>query len=96
TTQSGEAMLFDIRMSDGSIPPVASEAFDAQGKSVGYVVQGGRLFARGLKDKGTIKVIWGQSTADNCTFSYHSVVKRQTDKPAVTILPVRCMRPQKQ
>lgn len=96
TTQSGEAMLFDIRMSDGSIPPVASEAFDAEGKSVGYVVQGGRLFARGLKDKGIIKVIWGQYSSDNCTFSYQSVVKRQTDKPAVTILPVRCMRPQKQ
>lgn len=47
TTQSGEAMLFDIRMPDGSIPPMASEAIDAQGKSVGYVVQGGRLFARG-------------------------------------------------
>ncbi|EAU4677858.1 fimbrial biogenesis outer membrane usher protein [Salmonella enterica] len=96
TTQSGEAMLFDIRMSDGSIPPMASEAFDAQGKSIGYVVQGGRLFARGLKDKGTVKVIWGRYAADHCIFSYHSVVKRQTDKPVVTILPVRCMKPQKQ
>lgn len=95
TTQSGDAMLFDIRMSDGSVPPMASEAFDSQGKSVGYVVQGGRLFARGLKDEGTIRVVWGGYDADNCTFSYHVVTTLQTDNPVATIQPVRCMRPEK-
>lgn len=95
TTQSGEAVLFDIRMSDGSTPPMASEAFDTQGKSVGYVVQGGRLFARGLKDKGNIKVVWGSYITDNCTFSYHIVAKHQANNPVATIQPVRCIRPEK-
>ncbi|ECG8572661.1 fimbrial biogenesis outer membrane usher protein [Salmonella enterica subsp. diarizonae] len=95
TTKSGDAMLFEIRMSDGIVPPMASEALDNQGKSVGYVVQGGRLFARGLKEKGTIKVVWGGYAADNCTFSYHVAAKFQTDKPVATIHPVRCMRPEK-
>ncbi|QJY64949.1 hypothetical protein HPG92_10630 [Salmonella enterica] len=71
-------------------------AINRHQSDTGCLPQGGRLFARGLKDKGIIKVIWGQYSSDNCTFSYQSVVKRQTDKPAVTILPVRCMRPQKQ
>lgn len=94
TTQSGEAVLFDIRMSDGSTPPMASEAFDTQGNPLGMLFRR-KTFARGLKDKGNIKVVWGSYITDNCTFSYHIVAKHQANNPVATIQPVRCIRPEK-
>lgn len=36
-------MLFDVKMPDGTPPPMAAEALTADGKSAGYIAQGGRL-----------------------------------------------------
>ncbi|EMW9312559.1 fimbrial biogenesis outer membrane usher protein [Salmonella enterica] len=81
TTQTGPAMLFDIRLPDGDIPPMASEAINEKGNSVGWVAQGGRLFARGLAEQGIVKVIWGADSARQCTFPYR--VKPEQNPGAV-------------
>ncbi|MCW0134713.1 fimbria/pilus outer membrane usher protein [Escherichia coli] len=46
--KNGKAMLFDVKMPDGTPPPMAAEALTADGKSAGYIAQGGRLFVRDL------------------------------------------------
>ncbi|WP_252341777.1 fimbria/pilus outer membrane usher protein [Escherichia coli] len=70
STQAGNTMLFNIKLPGGDIPPMAAEAFNEQGQSVGYVTQGGRLFARGVTDKGRIDVLWGRSQNKRCSFNY--------------------------
>lgn len=64
-------ILFDLQLPDGSLPPMAAEAFDQDKKLVGYVVQGGRLFAGNLtKNKGTLNVVWESGDQGRCGFDY--------------------------
>ncbi|VEI58752.1 Heat shock protein E [Pasteurella multocida] len=85
-TQSGDVAIFDVQLEDGSLPPLATEAFNQQGETIGYVVQGGRLFVRGIDKKGTIKLDWGASENNKCQFDY------QLDKLDSAIYSVRCLK----
>lgn len=65
-------ILFDITLADGSVPPMATEAVDEQGRSIGYVVQGGRLFASNLTDtQGKLTIRWGEGNSASCAFEYN-------------------------
>ncbi|WP_424411526.1 fimbria/pilus outer membrane usher protein [Pasteurella sp. PK-2025] len=85
-TQSGDVAIFDVKLADGSLPPLATEAFNLQGQTLGYVVQGGRLFVRGIDKKGTIKLDWGASENNKCQFDYH------LDKADGAIHSVTCLK----
>ena len=50
------------------------------------MVQGGRLFVRGIDKKGTIKLDWGASENNKCQFDY------QLDKLDSAIYSVRCLK----
>lgn len=64
-------VLFNVRLEDGKTPAMASEAFDQDENLIGYVGQGGRLFASELtKKEGQINVVWGENKADRCEFDY--------------------------
>lgn len=64
-------ILFDVQLENGKFPAMASEAFDHNNHLVGYVGQGGRLFAGELSDtKGTITVVWGANKIERCEFDY--------------------------
>lgn len=64
-------ILFDVKLEDGKFPAMASEAFDHNNQLIGYIGQGGRLFASELSEtKGTITVVWGANQIDRCTFDY--------------------------
>lgn len=91
TTNTGTVMLFDIKMPDGSFPPMASEAFDEDGRTVGYIVQGGRLFTKGLTEKGLLEIVWGTGNTERCTVSYQisTPIKLSTDIPSAK--PVLCV-----
>lgn len=68
-TQAGTLHTFQIFLADGkSMPPIAAEAFDAQGRAVGFVGQGGKLITRGIADSGSLKITWSES--DSCHFDY--------------------------
>lgn len=69
-TKSGNMALFDVNLANGDVPPLAAEVFDQQDNHIGYVVQGGRVFVRGIADRGTLKVIWGSRDSEQCQFSY--------------------------
>lgn len=77
-TISGEPILFDIVLADGTFPPMMATAHHKD-KLVGYVVQGGRLFVRGIEQKGTLNIIWGDNPAHQCQVNYelpHSTQER--------------------
>ncbi len=90
TTNTGTTMLFDITTNDGSFPPMASEAFNEKGQSVGYVVQGGRLFTKGLAEKGRLEIVWGTNNTEKCTFDYKTQIKPSSYIP--DIQPVTCIK----
>lgn len=87
-TQLGEPILFEVKLADGTLPPIASEAQNSRGENVGYVVQGGRLFVRGDK-KDTITVIWGSNSDSQCQFNYQLSKKNMIDA-YTTAQPVIC------
>lgn len=87
-TQLGEPILFEVKLADGTLPPIASEAQNSRGENVGYVVQGGRLFVRGDK-KDTITVIWGSDNDSQCHFNYQLSKKNMIDA-YTTAQPVIC------
>lgn len=89
-TKTGKGLLFDIRMQDGNIPPMASEVFDKHGQLAGYVAQAGRLFTRGLPEKGHLDVIWGGSDKDRCSFTYNVIYNKDDMWPQV--IPVQCIQ----
>ncbi len=88
-TQTGESLLFNIRMPDGNTPPMAAEVLDQDGQLVGYVAQAGSLFTRGLPEKGHLSVVWGPDNKDRCSFTYH-VTHNKTDVQPQRV-PVQCI-----
>lgn len=70
-TKRNRLILFNLTRTNGELLPMASEAYDEQGQFIGYVVQGGVLFASGLQQpKGTITVSWGNGEQSQCHFDY--------------------------
>ncbi|WP_416378653.1 fimbria/pilus outer membrane usher protein [Burkholderia sp. B21-007] len=74
-TVSGRAVLLTMRQPDGSPVPFGSAVIDADGKTIGLAGQGGKLFARGLGDTGTLTAKWGNRKTEVCSFSYQLPVK---------------------
>lgn len=87
-TQSGQTVLFDIENQDGALPALTTAAYDEQNNVVGYVVQGGRLFARLNQPKGKIKLNWYDNGDKQCVFDYELDNK---DGQALQIYTVRCL-----
>lgn len=69
-TKSGKVALFDVTLANGDVPPIAAEVFDQNDQHIGYVVQGGRIFVRGIAESGKLKVVWGSAEREKCQFSY--------------------------
>lgn len=84
-------ILFDLKLADGTVPPMAAEAFDQDNKLVGYVVQGGRLFAGNLnKNSGTLKVVWDNGEKGNCMFDYQVDDLNNSDVKQMKLYSVEC------
>lgn len=82
-TKSGKNVLFDVSLADGSAPPLAAEVLNEQDELVGYVVQGGQIFVKGIPQSGRLRVVWGDSTSQRCQFDY-----QLSDK---AVHPVQCV-----
>lgn len=55
-TRSGYALLIQSRLADGSPLPFGASVLDEQGREVGVVGQGGKLFVRVPDDRGLLRV----------------------------------------
>jgi outer membrane usher protein len=62
------------------------DVVDGNGKTVGVVAQDSRIFARGLEDKGSLFVKWGEAGSEQCRIDY--VLPKQTAKVGAAYIPV--------
>jgi len=69
-TALGEAMLVTIHDAHGMPLPLGTGLFDAEGKSLGSVGQGGLAFLRGLEGDGVVRAKWGVGADESCDMPY--------------------------
>lgn len=71
TENPGRSLILRVRMPDGKPLSFGTDVFDAEGRIVGTVAQGGRVIARGLKsDSATLVAKWGTGTNESCSLAY--------------------------
>ncbi|GLQ49538.1 fimbria/pilus outer membrane usher protein [Dyella flava] len=69
-TESGRAVIIKATQPNGEPLPFAADVLDDQGKSVGSVGQASKLFVRGIADRGSLLVKWGDSADSECRIAY--------------------------
>lgn len=69
-TTKGRAAIIDLEPPKGLSIPFGSQVSTGNGNSAGIVGQGGRVLARGLDDRGTLIIKWGESNAQQCQVAY--------------------------
>jgi outer membrane usher protein len=82
-TLYGRAAVFAVRRLDGSTLPFGATLLSAEGQALGIVGQGGRIFARGLQDRGHLSVTWGAGMGQRCTFNYHIGETSDAEYPVI-------------
>lgn len=81
-------VLFNVHYPEREIP-MGTEAIDAKGRSVGFVAQGGMLYANRLNDeKGTVNLKWGADEGSACHFDYHV---SDLDQESMQNIDVTCL-----
>ncbi|KAK44799.1 hypothetical protein BG58_22690 [Caballeronia jiangsuensis] len=69
-TVTGRAALIRAPRLAGDALPFGAEVSDGAGHVVGVVAQDSRIFARGIEDKGTLVVKWGDGANEQCSIAY--------------------------
>lgn len=82
-TKVGAVVYFEIQNRD-NLPPMGTEVFDQDNNPVGIVAQGGRIYSRGIAQRGTLKLNWGEH---HCLAEYR-ITKSQANRPL--IVPIQC------
>ncbi|WP_233468838.1 FimD/PapC C-terminal domain-containing protein [Paraburkholderia madseniana] len=77
-TVTGRAALIRAPQPGDKALPFGVDVVDGYGKTVGVVAQDSRIFARGLEDKGSLFVKWGEAGAEQCRIDY--VLPKRTGK----------------
>ncbi|WP_437123852.1 FimD/PapC C-terminal domain-containing protein [Paraburkholderia phenazinium] len=77
-TVSGRAALIRAPQLGDNALPFGVDVVDANGRTVGVVAQDSRIFARGLEDKGSLFVKWGEAGSEQCRIDY--VLPKQNGK----------------
>ncbi|NWE21769.1 fimbria/pilus outer membrane usher protein [Pseudomonas sp. P7548] len=65
-TSTGEALLLNVTLTDGSALPFGASVTDDRGVSVGVVGQGGQLYARVKDDARRLLISWGTKAGQQC------------------------------
>lgn len=92
-TNTGRAVLFNAHLPNGEPVPFSAGVFDDDDSEVGLVGQHGRVFARGIEDKGVLIVRWGSSLKNQCSFEYE-LPEIQTEGSSLLQIDVICQKPQ--
>lgn len=70
-TQFGQPILLRLRQHNGLIVPMGAAATDPQGDLIGFVGQGGRLYAQSLAPQGRLWLRWlAQGVQQRCVVTY--------------------------
>lgn len=78
-TEYGRSAVIRARQADGAPVPFGATVTDEAGKDIGVIGQGGKLLARGLAEKGELKVQWEKDGGKAvCSLSYSLPVRKRT------------------
>ncbi|MGF6984919.1 outer membrane usher protein [Paraburkholderia atlantica] len=69
-TVTGRAAVIIAHRPNGAPLPFGASVRDAQGRDIGVIGQGSRIFARGIDDAGTLAVKWGDAVDEQCLLHY--------------------------
>lgn len=89
-TTVGYPALINAPMADGQPLPFGAEAFDVDGRRIGVVGQGGRLFARVPSTEGQVKVVWGDAPDQQCQVRYMLPANADLEKDNAIKFNSRC------
>jgi len=91
-TTHGNTMLVRLRTTGGEPLPFGAEINDAQGRSLGYIGQGGRALLRGVDAQGALDVRWQENgeTARSCRFQYRMPESSGQDAHAMPTTDATC------
>jgi len=81
-TRNGYAILARLQRRDGSAVPFAAGVFDAQGKNLGYLAQGGQALIRVNEPQGELTARWGSRADQQCRFRYDMSAVQSAEKNA--------------
>ncbi|EKI7042411.1 fimbrial biogenesis outer membrane usher protein [Escherichia coli] len=82
-TTEGTPVFFELQ--DTNLPPLGTDVFDKDNQLIGVVAQGGKIYSRGIADKGSLHIKWNNY---RCKAAYQIPVYSNNDRPV--IVPVRC------
>ncbi|WP_371233006.1 fimbria/pilus outer membrane usher protein [Pseudomonas sp. QE6] len=80
-TLTGTPVLMTVKREDGEIIPLGTEVMDSEGNNLSMVGQGGRIFLRGLQDKGELLLKWGEGSGKSCRIAYQLPANTSKDAP---------------
>lgn len=75
-TLSGQAVLINTTLTNGSAPPMGAEVADSKGASLGMVGQAGQIYARLPDQSGVLYVSWGTKASQQCRVYYQLPAQR--------------------
>ncbi|MBY4864994.1 fimbrial biogenesis outer membrane usher protein [Burkholderia sp. Bp9017] len=90
-TNTGRAALVRAPQVDGTPLPFGAVVRDETGKEVGVVAQASKVFARGLSERGSLTVQWGDDGRSVCRIAYElPVAKRHRRSPGIQTVTSVC------
>jgi len=78
-TRHGYSFLLTGRRRNGRFLPFAAGVFDAAGKNIGHLGQGGQALVRVERPQGELQVRWGSNAQQQCRFRYDLDERSQTN-----------------
>lgn len=78
-TRTGSPVLINATYRGDPIP-FGAQVLDEKGRSVGTAGQGGQIYARVEKTRGTLTVQWGEGATQSCRLDYHLMPVSATQK----------------
>lgn len=88
----GRPVLIHITRSEGESVPIGGSLLDEAEQVVGTIGQGSRALMRLKKDRGRLKVIWGDLPAQRCEFEYVLNAQTPTNANGFINLKVKCTK----
>lgn len=86
-TQQGTPLLITARRRSGEPVPFGADVLDASNNQVGSVGQMGQAWVRTEQDAGTLKIVWGSASDQQCVVTYNVSGKKAT---GITPLTADC------
>lgn len=88
---SGRAALVRAPLLGDQALPFGADVTDEAGHTVGVVAQDSRIFARGLENKGSLFVTWGEAASEQCRIDYVMPRKAANAADVYTSIEGHCL-----